>query len=148
MEFSSFSLDKFKYRHFCYYKELIEDLWEIDYCIPLKDANLEEIIRGSVLWSLWLDRNRIVFKDGRIQDIKFLGSKILSVAYFWASQQKSDLSSQLNLILPCDVKDLIGTTVATFMEKKQDMIPMLEAGTTLDGEDATQNSQLQSSDIT
>lgn len=39
---------------------------------------------------------------------------------FWAQNQKFDMSSQLKLILPCDVKDLIGTTLTTFMEGEPD----------------------------
>lgn len=119
-----------------------EELWEIDYCIPLKDANLVEIIRGAVLWSLRLDRNRIMFKDGRIHEIQDLDSKIIPTAYFWASQQKVDSTSQLKLIFPCDVKDLIGTTVVVFMEEVQDIIRMLRARIDLDGEDTTQSQQL------
>lgn len=113
---------------------------------PLKDANLVEIIRGAVLWLLWLDRNRIV-KDGRIHDIKTLGSKIISTAYFWASQQKSDLTAQLNLILLCDVKVLIGTTTVVFMEDIQDTTHMLGTEMALDGEVVTQSPRMRFTEL-
>lgn len=38
------------------------DLWEIGNCIPLKDANLVELIRGAVIWNIWLERNQIIFQ--------------------------------------------------------------------------------------
>ena len=37
------------YNRFVFVCDSIVDLWELDYCIPLKDANLVEIIRGAVL---------------------------------------------------------------------------------------------------
>lgn len=45
------------------------------------------------------------------------------------------------------MKDLIGTTVEISMEEEQVIIPMLGAGTTLDGEDASQNTRVQPSVI-
>lgn len=30
----------------------IQDLWDLDRCIPLKDPNLMELTRGAVLWTL------------------------------------------------------------------------------------------------
>ena len=72
------------FNNFVFEGSTVEKLWELDYCIPLKDVNLVEIIRGAVLWSIWLDKNRIEFRDGRILDVQDLGSTIISLAYFWA----------------------------------------------------------------
>ena len=42
---------------------------------------------------------------------------------FWATNQKSNSTSQLNLILPSDLKDLIGSTMVS-MEAIQDSTHM------------------------
>jgi zinc-binding in reverse transcriptase len=39
----------------------IEELWYLDYNIPYKDSNLCEIVRGAVLWTIWNERNKIIF---------------------------------------------------------------------------------------
>ena len=70
----------------------VVNFWELDYCIALKNANLVEIIQGVVLWSLWLDKNRIVFRNDNILNIQTLCSKIISIAFFWTSQQKTHLT--------------------------------------------------------
>lgn len=45
-----------------------------------------------------LDRNIIELKHGKIHEIKSLDSRIMSLVYFWASQQKVDLTFQLLII--------------------------------------------------
>jgi hypothetical protein len=50
-----------RFNNFYFDFDNIVALWDIDYCIPLKEPKLTEIIRGAVLWSLWNDRNRIIF---------------------------------------------------------------------------------------
>lgn len=84
-------------------------------CITSKDDNLVEIICGVVIWNIWLERNRIIFKDGHVKHIQLLGSKIIAVAKFWAQNEKNDMSDKLNLILLFDVKDLTGTTLTISM---------------------------------
>ena len=107
-----------------------------------------------MLWNLWLDRNRIIFNGGQVQDVHIIGAKILAVARFWALHQKSDLTSQLNLIFPCDLKDLIGSTLVVSMVGTQVSIPMLGAGINSNGGDdsSTEDSDgcdsLQSYEIT
>ena len=109
----------------------------MDYCIPLKDPNIIEIIRGSVLWSLWLDRNIIIFQGGQVQAVHVLGSKILTIARFWALNQKIDLSCKLNLIFPCDLKELIGSTVTISMGAPRGSTPMLGIESSSNGDDAS-----------
>ena len=46
----------------------VNELWLLDVYIPLKDILLVELIRGVVLWNIWLEMNRIIFK-GVIQKI-------------------------------------------------------------------------------
>lgn len=62
----------------------MQDLWELDRCIPLslKDPHLVELTRGAVLWTLWIERNRIIFK-GHIRSIRNIGSQIIATAKFW-----------------------------------------------------------------
>lgn len=61
----------------------MKELWEIDKCIPLKDSNLVELIRGVVLWYLWLERNIIIFRTCQGRNIKGIGAQILCTAHFW-----------------------------------------------------------------
>lgn len=60
----------------------IQELWKMGSCITSKDDNLVEIIYGVVIWNIWLERNRIIFKDGHVKHIQLLGSKIIAVAKF------------------------------------------------------------------
>jgi hypothetical protein len=50
------------YNGFIFQGSVLEDLWIIDSCIPLKDKLLIELIRSAVIWVLWLERNEIIFK--------------------------------------------------------------------------------------
>jgi hypothetical protein len=34
----------------------LEDLWMLDYCIPLKDKSLMELVRSAVCWVLWIEK--------------------------------------------------------------------------------------------
>ena len=45
------------FNNFAYDCNTIEDLWIIDAKIPFKDRQLIEMVRGSVLWTVWLNRN-------------------------------------------------------------------------------------------
>ena len=118
----------------------------MDYCIPLKDANLVEIIRGAVLWNIWLDRNRILFNAGHVYTVQVLGAKIMALANFWATNQKSNLTSQLNLILPSDLKDLIGSTMVS-MEAIQDLTHMHGLGITLMDDVSDSSSSISSDNL-
>jgi hypothetical protein len=42
--------------------QTLNDLWTIDYCIPLKDKQLVKLIRCAVCWIFWFERNNIIFK--------------------------------------------------------------------------------------
>lgn len=65
------------------------------------------------------------------------------MAKFWAQNQKFDMSDQLNMIIPCDVKDLLGTTIITSMEGAQDTIHMSGEETTLEDGISTEDLQVQ-----
>lgn len=64
-----------------------------------------------------LDRNIIELKDGKIHEIKSLDSRIMSLVYFWASQQKVDLTSQLLIIRESTgtIFSIVGAQVITHL---------------------------------
>ena len=84
----------------------IEELWLLDAAIPLKDKLLLEMIRGAVLWLLWLERNKVIFQGSQPVPLKVLGAKILSLVSFWCKSNNDKSFFKLTLILPCDVKEL------------------------------------------
>ena len=84
----------------------LEELWFIDAVIPLKDRLLVELLRGAVLWCIWLEKNRVCFNDKQPLIIKALGGKIISLAYFWCNAHPSNSILKLSLMLSSDVKDL------------------------------------------
>jgi zinc-binding in reverse transcriptase len=50
--------NKFSCHSYC---NTIEELWRIDHCILFKDKNLWEMIRETVLRTIWNERNRLIF---------------------------------------------------------------------------------------
>jgi hypothetical protein len=48
----------------------------IDYCIPLKDKLLVELIHSAVCWIIWFERNNIIFKDTFVSSISSLGFRM------------------------------------------------------------------------
>jgi hypothetical protein len=52
-------------------------LWHIDYCISLKNQFVKELIRGAVLWTIWLEKNKLVFTNKQACSAAFLGKKLL-----------------------------------------------------------------------
>ena len=79
----------------------------MDAAIPLKDRLLIELVRGAILWSVWLERNRVIFKEAQSKTPKALGISIISLATFWCKSKGNDSFFKLTLILPCDVNDLL-----------------------------------------
>ena len=61
----------------------IDDLWFIDASIPLKDRLMVELVRGAVLWTIWLERNKLCFDTKAIPPLRVLGAKIIALATFW-----------------------------------------------------------------
>jgi hypothetical protein len=79
----------------------------LDAAIPLKDRLLIELVRGAILWSVWLERNRVIFKEAQPKTPKALGISIISLATFWCKSKGNNSFFKLTLILPCDVNDLL-----------------------------------------
>ena len=69
-----------------------------------KDRLLVELLRGSILWTIWLERNRICFNDTNPLPIKSIGTRIISFASFWCQSRLDDSFLKLSLMLPSDVK--------------------------------------------
>jgi zinc-binding in reverse transcriptase len=50
------------YNNFQFNCNCIQELWLIDANIPYKDPKLCELVRGTFLWVIWNERNRLIFK--------------------------------------------------------------------------------------
>jgi zinc-binding in reverse transcriptase len=61
---------------------VISDLWYVDVNFPYKDENMCELIRGAFLWSIWKEKNRIIFKGGRCKTLRSLGNDIITSARY------------------------------------------------------------------
>lgn len=81
----------------------MSDIWHIAAPIPLKEPLLIELIRGVVLWILWLERNKICFQHTPLPSVQVVGSKIISLTIFWCTTLNSALLPFLPLIMPMDV---------------------------------------------
>jgi hypothetical protein len=94
------------FNNFSFDCECLDDLWLLDAVIPLKDRLLLELLRGAVLWSIWLERNRVCFNVTRPVSLKVLGAKIISLASYWCQAKSNNSFLKLSLMLPSDVKEL------------------------------------------
>ena len=95
------------YNSFTFECNSLDDLWLLDASIPLKDRLLVELLRGAILWNVWLERNRVIFNDDTtLISAKSLGFKIISLATFWCKSRSENSYLKLSLMLPYDVKDL------------------------------------------
>jgi zinc-binding in reverse transcriptase len=64
------------YNNFLFDGYIINDFWDIDCCIPLKDKYVVEFVRCVVLWVLWLERNKLCFIDKKLVKLQLcLGLK-------------------------------------------------------------------------
>ena len=70
--------------------------------IPLKDSYLVEMIRGAVLWSIWLARNKLCFQ-GVTTNPRAIGSQIIAFTNFWCKCRNDGSLFKLSLILPSDI---------------------------------------------
>jgi hypothetical protein len=74
--------------------------------IPLKNNFVVEMIRGVILWTVWLERNKLCFTDKKACSISVLGNKIISLAQYWCSKKGKVNLLQLSLVMPQEVGDL------------------------------------------
>ena len=71
----------------------------------MKDALLVELVRGAVLWTVWLVRNKLCFQGVRTTP-RNVGLQILSLTNFWVNSRNDGSKLKLSLILPSDVSIL------------------------------------------
>jgi zinc-binding in reverse transcriptase len=95
-----------KYNNFYFYVDTIQDSWQMDCCIPLKNKFVIEMVRGAVLWTVWLERNKLCFTDKQACSIPVLGNKIISLANYWCSQKGKVNLFKLSLVMSQEVGDL------------------------------------------
>lgn len=60
----------------------MDDVWCIDSYISLKDRYIVELIRGDVMWTVWLKRNKLYFTDHKCRALRSIGMQILSLVTF------------------------------------------------------------------
>lgn len=72
---------------FQYNCQTSQDLWFIDTCIPLKDRVLIELHRGAIMWTIWLERNRLIFKGATCKNSAMMGAQIIAMASFWCQKK-------------------------------------------------------------
>ena len=94
------------YNSFTYNCTNIDDLWILDAYIPLKDKKLLELIRGAVLWTVWIERNNMCFQNKNPRIVQGIASSIVALASFWCQSKQNDSYFKLSLILPFDTTDL------------------------------------------
>lgn len=85
----------------------ISDLWVLDAYIPFKNKPLVELIRGAVIWVIWLERNRVCFQNNTASPISSIAAKIVSLTSFWCKSRGDQMYLKLSLILPFDVKAVV-----------------------------------------
>jgi hypothetical protein len=62
------------------------------YCssIPLKDTVIVEMVRGAILWVIWLERNKLCFTNEKYRNIKAVGLQIISLTSFWCTHMRKE----------------------------------------------------------
>jgi hypothetical protein len=73
----------------------LEDIWVLDALIPYKNITLVEMIRGAVLWTIWLERNILCFQNGSPKSVTSIGIQILSLVFFWCQHAHTPLYTDL-----------------------------------------------------
>ena len=97
---------------------------DVDAYIPLKDRPLVELIKGVVLWVIWLERNRLCFNtNSNCKSIISIAAQIVSLATFWCKSRGDDLYLKLTLILPCDVKEIMPVLGTVEAQDTLDLVP-------------------------
>jgi hypothetical protein len=64
------------HNHFWFEGTSLEDIWLIDALLPYKNIQLVKMIRGALLWTIWLKRNRLCFHTGSPKSIRTIGVQI------------------------------------------------------------------------
>lgn len=83
----------------------IEELWQLGSSAPLTDEIILEVIRGVMLWIIWNERNRNIFKRGVFKSFITLESNIISLSSFWCKSKNNNKYLKFKLVLPSHVED-------------------------------------------
>jgi hypothetical protein len=94
------------HNHFHFEGVTLEDIWVIDALIPYKNSQLIEMIRGAVLWTIWLERNKLCFQNDPPKIIKSVGMQILRLVFFWCQHACSSHYNDLLSVMPQEVQNL------------------------------------------
>jgi hypothetical protein len=91
-----------------------------------------ELIRGVVLWTIWLEKNKLVFTNKKACSAAVLGRKIINLAQHWCLQKGKVNLLKLSLVLPYEVENLI-MHVLVLLEEEEEPV---EKGIVKVGEEA------------
>jgi hypothetical protein len=58
-----------QYNYFTFEGAVLDDIWLIDCCIPLKDKVLVELVRSAICWVIWLERNKVLFQGSFVSSV-------------------------------------------------------------------------------
>lgn len=70
----------------------VEDLITIRNNMIRNDRVGFDIICSAVIWSMWLDRNRICFKNGPALTLRRLEADISALVTYWTGNMPTDVS--------------------------------------------------------
>jgi zinc-binding in reverse transcriptase len=90
----------------------IEELWNLKNCIPYKDENPCETLRGVVLWILWNEHNRLVFQGGTCKSLRTLGGNLIALLKYWSNIRYKDNLDVIYYIIPPNI-DLLPMQLGT-----------------------------------
>jgi hypothetical protein len=70
------------HNNFIFQGDTLEDIWFLYAFISFKHAQLVKMIRGEVLWIIWLERNNLYFNIVEPNFAKIINIMILSLVHF------------------------------------------------------------------
>jgi zinc-binding in reverse transcriptase len=89
-----------RYNSFTFEGAVLDDIWLIDCCIPLKDKLLVELIRSAICWVIWLERNKVIFLGSAISSMRTLDLRIIYLCTFWCTARQTSQMLNLTLLFP------------------------------------------------
>jgi zinc-binding in reverse transcriptase len=77
-----------RYNNYYFTCNTLSDLWIIDANLPYKNNDICEIIRRAFLWTIWKERNKIVFEGAKCKSLRALGNSIITLAEYWCGKKR------------------------------------------------------------
>jgi hypothetical protein len=62
-------------------------------------SNISEVFSNCLLWVLWTEMNRIIFKSGKLGSIRSIGTSLISLATYWCKRKRNKSFLNLQLLL-------------------------------------------------